>query len=153
MLFLLSTMLMSKTSWRVAYYLFTICTGCSAACIFSECYVVRLDVLTIQMFVFNYYEVLLMRFYFCEASLYIYSIVFCPCAVSNTIDSVVLIYPGNRPWSPGTLYSALSLDSMQGSWAVVTFGIRALVNRFYPMLADVTTYERRNCILMDDYYI
>ena len=42
---------------RIAYYLLTICTGCSAACIFSECYVVRLDVLTIQMFVFNYYEV------------------------------------------------------------------------------------------------
>ena len=57
---------------------------------------------------------------FCEASLCIYSIVFCPCAVSNTIDPVVLIYPGNRPWSPGTLYSALSLDSVQGSWAVVT---------------------------------
>ena len=31
--------------------------------VFSERYVVRLDVLTIQMFVFNYYEVLLMRFY------------------------------------------------------------------------------------------
>ena len=31
--------------------------------VFSERYVVRLDVLTIHMFVFNYYEVLLMRFY------------------------------------------------------------------------------------------
>ena len=70
---------------------------------------------------------------------------FCPCAVSNTIDSVALIYLDNRPWSPGTLYSALSLDSVQGSWAVVSFGIRALVNRFYPTLTDVTTYERRNC--------
>ena len=50
----------------------------------------RLDVLTIQMFVFNYYEVLYDGILFCKASLYICSIVFCPCAVSNTIDSVVL---------------------------------------------------------------
>src|SRR5574338_600828 len=105
------------------------------------------------MFVFNYYEVLYDDILFCKASLYIYSIVFYPCAVSNTIDSIVLIYPDNRPWLPGTLYSALSLGSVQGLWAVVTFGIRALVNRFYPTLVDVTTYDRRNCILMDDYYI
>ena len=146
-------MLISKTSWRVAYYLLIICTGYSAVLYTSERYVVRLDVLTIWMLVFNYYGVLYDVILFCKASLYICSIVFCPCAVSNTIDSVVLIYPGNRPWSPGTLYSALSLHSVQGSWAVVTFGIRALVNRFYPTLAVVTTYERRNCILMDDYYI
>ena len=93
MLFLLSTMLMSKTSWRLAYYLLTICTGCSAVCIFSECCVVRIDVLTIWMLVFNYYEVLYDDILFCEASLYIYSIVFCPCAVSNTIDSVVFNLP------------------------------------------------------------
>ena len=113
----------------------------------------RLVVLTILMLVFNYYEVLYDDILFCEAYLYIYSIVFCLCAVSNTIDSVVLIYLDYRPWSPGTLYSALSLGSMRGSWAVITFGIRALVNRFYLTVADVTTYERRNCILMDDYYI
>ena len=57
--------------------------------VFSGCYVVRLVVLTIQMFVSNYYEVLLMRFHSMKLH-YIYSIVFCPCAVSNTIDSVVL---------------------------------------------------------------
>ena len=34
-----------------AYCFLTICTGCSAVCIYSECYVVRLDVLTIQMIV------------------------------------------------------------------------------------------------------
>ena len=118
-------MLISKTSWRVAYYLHIICTGCSAVCIISECYVVRLDVLTIWMLVFNYYGVLYDGILFCKVSLYICSIVFCPCAVSNTIDPIVLIYLDNRPWLPGTLYSALSLDSVQGSWAVVTFGIRA----------------------------
>ena len=91
---------------------------------------------------------------FYVASLCIFfSIVFYPCAVSNTIDSAVLNYLSDRPWLQGTLYSAPFLCLVQESWEVVTFGIRALVNRFYPTLADVTTYERRNCILMDDYYI
>ena len=49
----------------------------------------RLVVLTIQMLVFNYYEVLYDDILLCEASLYIYPIVFCLCAVSNTIDSAV----------------------------------------------------------------
>ena len=118
-LFLLFTLLMTKTSWSIAYYLLTICTGCSAAlyslsdC--SEACCIDYSDVCIQLLWSFIDEILL-----CEASLYIYSIVFCPCAVSNTIDSIVLTYPGNRPWSPGTLYSALSLGSVQGSWAVVT---------------------------------
>ena len=69
-------MMISKTSWRVAYYLLTICTGCSAVLYNSECYVVRLDVLAIWMFVLNYYEVLYDGILFCKASLNICSIVF-----------------------------------------------------------------------------
>ena len=61
--------------------------------VFSERYVVRLDVLTMWMLVFNYYGVLYDVILFCKASLYICSIVFYPCAVSNTIDSVVFILP------------------------------------------------------------
>ena len=57
--------------------------------VFFERYVVRLDVLTIWMLVLNYYGVFMMSSLFSKASLYICSIVFCPCAVSNTIDSVV----------------------------------------------------------------
>ena len=37
-----------------AYCFLTICTGCSAVCIFSECYVVRFDVLTLLIVVSNY---------------------------------------------------------------------------------------------------
>src|SRR5574338_334112 len=58
--------------------------------VFSERYVVSLVVLTMWMLVFNYYGVLYDVILFCKASLYICSIVFCPCAVSNTIDPFVL---------------------------------------------------------------
>ena len=77
---------------------------------------------------------------------YVYfSIVLYPCAVSNTINYSVLPYPDYRPWLPGTPFSALFPCFGAGVMGGRHIWYQSEVNRFQPTLADVTTYERRNC--------
>ena len=112
------------------YCFLTICTGCSAAYMIlwvlcSEAWCIDYsDCCTKLLWVYT------MRFWSMELHYVYFSIVFYPCAVSNTIEFIVLPYPDDRPWRPGTLFSALFPYLVQESWTFVTIGIRALVNRF-----------------------
>ena len=66
-----------------------------------------------------------------RASLCILSIVFYPCAVSYAIE--ILLFCFTLTIVHGCLAHLLahySIVLVRESWAVVTFGIRALVNRF-----------------------
>ena len=76
-----------------AYCFLTICTGCSAICLI-------LWVLCSEAWCIDYSDdcikllwVYMMRLLFYRASLCIFSIVFYPCAVSNTIDYSVFTLP------------------------------------------------------------
>ena len=90
----------------------------------------RLDVLIVQMLVSNLYEVYMMIFCYelHYIHIFLYCILFMRCELYDKVS--VLPYHDHRPWLPGTLFSALFPCLVQESWAVVTFGIKALVNRF-----------------------
>ena len=76
MLFLVTNAVDDENELEAFSYCFlTICTGCSAACICFECYVVRLDVLIVQMLVSNLYEVYMMIF--CYELHYIHIFLYC----------------------------------------------------------------------------
>ncbi len=103
-----------------AYCFLTICSGCSAVCLIlwalcSEAWCIDYSDDCIKLL-----WVYMMRLLFYRASLCIFSIVFYPCAVSNTIESAVLSYLDYRPWLPGTLFSAPFPCFVRESWAVVT---------------------------------
>ena len=108
--------------------------------VFSERYVVRPDVLTMWMLVFNYYGVLYDVILFCKASLYICSIVFCPCAVSNTIDYDVF----NLPWQSSMVAWHTLQRSISGFGAGVMGGRHTIHHRNPTYQISQSPTERLN---------
>ena len=71
--------------------------------------------------------------------------IFYPCTVSLRQVPLVFTYSDDHHDCLAHLSAHYSSCIVRGLWAVVTFGIRALVNDIWPKFEDVTTYERCIC--------